>query len=1154
MEALLADARVDPAIYGAEPLREASRYGHVAVVKLLLADKRVLDNLPFSSAPSIAIRRKHFDIADLLLSATSFGASEGRSATLRTAARFGCSELLGRIVADPRADPSAMNNEALRDAAANGHAEVVARLLADARVDPTAHASAALRLAARNGHAPVIAHLVADRRADAAANGNAALLDAAQKGHTEVVRLLLADERVNPNVARGAALRSATRHESPALLDVLLADARLTPTAVNAALCDASRAGNAATVAKLLAHPKTDPAARGSLALLLASQYCHAAVVDSLLTDGRADPMAQGGAIIYNAGLAPLPDHPRAFKYLDYSQVEPWAKDYRRVTIASEETRVAVMSRLLQDPRVDPAVADSRALRTASLVPHLALVQRLLADGRVQPARHKDAVLAAVLQEGNMLMFEQLLSDPRFGWSVKDDGSSTLKMAARHGRAEAVAKLLSIDGWDLAGDHRSWYAATAAASNGRWDIVDMLLARPDYCAGNHAVDLLTAAAGAGKSAVVLRVLETHPDVYLEGPGNYCLWASAIKAGRVDTLSFLLSHRADRMDPPDAMGCLVIWAAADAQPSILEFLLVHPRVYAVPYLGKALAAMLRDCVNEDMSTLRLIARRLLSFADTEPNEFDNAAIAGAARLGFLDIVERLLADPRVDPAAGDNAALHAAAMHGQDGIVSRLLADPRVSPVSSKRDVVHDAAAKGRLSAARLLMADGRIDRRGGLASLAAGTASRGDADAFAALVDEFAEAGALDVATQRSFVAAAAANRLPILLHIVTVPQLRAFVTPAVWADALIAAAGVHVDFVEALLIIRVGDESEVARAVCRALCAAVSGDHTFASVKNVEQLLNFLASVSDTVAAAALASCGDPPLLGSVRRNNCDASIVRMMLVDPRISRRGALFAAAGAAKWDAVTQLLADEQVDPSAEGSLVLALAVRNNHDSMVKKLLADPRIDPSLRSGELLWFAAEQHDSSVLRILLDDPRIDATAMLHSGPWPYVGSPESAGKTALMPEDAERYFLRRVSADLRAVHEAQTARNLSRFEGDPLRRALGVDLDGSDPEVYERALPLHRDERYLSDRVKASRLFFSCTAVLNARLHQAERQPIWLDVMRRVGSSAEMLSARAWRRRAQVIAARQWVLAGHDRVRPPNPQTRKPKGLRPWEKETL
>jgi hypothetical protein len=54
------------------------------------------------------------------------------------------------------------------------------------------------------------------------------------------------------------------------------------------------------------------------------------------------------------------------------------------IRIASFNGHLAVVERLLADPRVDPSAKDNAAIRWASKKGHLAVVERLLADPRVR--------------------------------------------------------------------------------------------------------------------------------------------------------------------------------------------------------------------------------------------------------------------------------------------------------------------------------------------------------------------------------------------------------------------------------------------------------------------------------------------------------------------------------------------------------------------------------------------------------------------------------------------------------------------------------------------------------------------------------------------------------------------------------------------------
>src|SRR5215217_2379231 len=75
---------------------------------------------------------------------------------LKNASMKGQIEVVKRLLADERVDPSANNNRAIKGASENGHSEVVKRLLADERVNPSANDNWAIKRASANGHSEVV--------------------------------------------------------------------------------------------------------------------------------------------------------------------------------------------------------------------------------------------------------------------------------------------------------------------------------------------------------------------------------------------------------------------------------------------------------------------------------------------------------------------------------------------------------------------------------------------------------------------------------------------------------------------------------------------------------------------------------------------------------------------------------------------------------------------------------------------------------------------------------------------------------------------------------------------------------------------------------------------------------------------------------------
>jgi hypothetical protein len=117
---------------------------------------------------------------------------------LCTAARNVQTEVVRLLLAHPRVNPAAIDNEAIRWAAHNPCTDVVRLLLADPRVNPAARDNEAIRTAASGGHTDVVRLLLADPRVNPAALDNEAIRTAASGGHTELVRLLSQSLGVDP--------------------------------------------------------------------------------------------------------------------------------------------------------------------------------------------------------------------------------------------------------------------------------------------------------------------------------------------------------------------------------------------------------------------------------------------------------------------------------------------------------------------------------------------------------------------------------------------------------------------------------------------------------------------------------------------------------------------------------------------------------------------------------------------------------------------------------------------------------------------------------------------------------------------------------------------------------------------------------------------
>ena len=96
--------------------------------------------------------------------------------------------------------------------------------------------------------------------------------------------------------------------------------------------------------------------------------------------------------------------------YVLERNMDPSANDNYAIRLASLNGHLAVVDRLLKDPRVDPSANDNYAIRLSSYYGHHLVVDRLLQDPRVDPsAADNEAIRAA----NSNLVVDRLLKDPR---------------------------------------------------------------------------------------------------------------------------------------------------------------------------------------------------------------------------------------------------------------------------------------------------------------------------------------------------------------------------------------------------------------------------------------------------------------------------------------------------------------------------------------------------------------------------------------------------------------------------------------------------------------------------------------------------------------------------------------------------------------------
>jgi ankyrin repeat protein len=350
----------DPSKDDNDVIQFAARYGHIEIVKILLADKRADPSAYNNYAILFASEYGHIEVVKQLLNDKRVDPSENNNYAIRLAARNGHTEIVKMLLADKRVDPSDHNNYVIKLAAQNGHIEIVKILLADNRVDPSADDNFAIKFAAKYSHTEMVKILLADKRVDPSADDNYAIRYATDNGHTEIVKMLLIDKRVDPSSKDNYALRSAVYNGYIEIVKILLTDKRVDPSVEdNYAIGHAARYGYIEIVKILLADKRVNPSAYDNYAIRWAAHNGHTEVVKLLLTDKRVDPSGSNNFAI---------------------------------RFAASNGHIEIVKLLLNDKRVDPSVNYNEAIKSAKRYGYTEIVKIILNHPKVKQSLSKEEI------------------------------------------------------------------------------------------------------------------------------------------------------------------------------------------------------------------------------------------------------------------------------------------------------------------------------------------------------------------------------------------------------------------------------------------------------------------------------------------------------------------------------------------------------------------------------------------------------------------------------------------------------------------------------------------------------------------------------------------------------------------------------------------
>ena len=365
--------------YKCTPLILAARGGHVAIMKVLLAQKSMDANQSSSDTGTNALIVAGYaggaEAVKVLLAHDGIEVNKATTRDGTTPLYAACQEgnaaavklLLAHNGIEVNKARTADGSTPLSAACHNGQAAVVKLLLAHGGIDvnraTTDDGSTPLFCACQNWHTEVVKLLLAhagidvnQRRTD---TGSTPLYVACQNGHTEVVQLLLAHDEINMNQGRGDSgttplyMACYQGHAGVAKLllahDVVDVNQARTDTS-STPLYIACHQGYAEVVKVLLVHEKINvnqARPNGMVALHAAAAECHLGIAQLLVVHGAdADALGIGGHTA--AELAIVINQPLVADWLN--AVAGWSQ--LRVAAGCRLCKEAAF--LLRRGRIDP--------------------------------------------------------------------------------------------------------------------------------------------------------------------------------------------------------------------------------------------------------------------------------------------------------------------------------------------------------------------------------------------------------------------------------------------------------------------------------------------------------------------------------------------------------------------------------------------------------------------------------------------------------------------------------------------------------------------------------------------------------------------------------------------------------------------------------
>lgn len=190
---LLEDSRVNIKNKMYSAIEEACKYGKKEVVELLMKDPRVdINDYQIIYA---AFEEDQKEIVELIINNDKFDPSKENNNIFIKACISGYTEIVKKLLRDPRVNPCDQNNKAIICASEqeNGIFEI---LMDDSRIDPSCEDGIVFENVCAVGNQYMVGKLLEDSRVDPSLNDNIGLYRAMKYNNVEVVNILLKDNRI----------------------------------------------------------------------------------------------------------------------------------------------------------------------------------------------------------------------------------------------------------------------------------------------------------------------------------------------------------------------------------------------------------------------------------------------------------------------------------------------------------------------------------------------------------------------------------------------------------------------------------------------------------------------------------------------------------------------------------------------------------------------------------------------------------------------------------------------------------------------------------------------------------------------------------------------------------------------------------------------